>query len=130
MNNLLGILLKMALCWYLFASSQAWANNQVDNVRIWPAADNTRLVFDMSAAPDFKYFMLENPDRLVIDLSQMKSGSRLPATNGESPLIKNIRSSTSQNTMRIVLDLSKTLKLRMLMVWGCEVREQAPNNRG
>lgn len=110
MNNLVSIMLKMALCWYLLMSSQAWANNQVDNVRIWPAADNTRLVFDMSAAPEFKYFMLDNPDRLVIDLSQMKSGSRLPATTGESPLIRNIRSSNTQNTMRIVLDLSKTLK--------------------
>jgi N-acetylmuramoyl-L-alanine amidase len=83
------------------------ASNQVQSVRVWPSPDNTRVVFDMSAAPEHKSFSLDKPDRLVIDLSNIKGGSSLPEISGESALIKAIRSSGDGNSMRIVLDLAK-----------------------
>lgn len=88
----------------------ASANNQVQSVRIWPSPDNTRIVFDLAAAPNFKYFMLDNPQRLVIDLSQVTGNTDLPAVDGEAAIIKGIRSSGSKNSMRIVLDLTKVAK--------------------
>lgn len=110
MNNYNRLTLKIFLCLCLLLSIKAFANNQVQNVRISPTADNTRVVLDLAAAPQFKYFTLENPDRLVIDLAQVRTGSRLPATSGESALVRSIRSSSNQNTMRIVLDLAKPVK--------------------
>lgn len=110
MNNYNRLTFRIFCCLCLLFSWQALANNQVQNVRISPAADNTRVVLDLAAAPQFKYFTLENPDRLVIDLSQVRTNSRLPATHGESALVRNIRSSSNQNTMRIVLDLAKPVK--------------------
>lgn len=110
MNNYNRLTLSLFLCLCLLFSMQVFAGNQVQSVRISPAADNTRVVLDMTAAPQFKYFTLENPDRLVIDLSQVRTDSRLPATHGESALVRNIRSSSNQNTMRIVLDLAKPVK--------------------
>ena len=87
----------------------AQASNEVQSVRVWPSPDNTRVVFDMSAAPEHKSFSLDKPDRLVIDLSNIKGGSSLPEISGESALIKAIRSSGDANSMRIVLDLAKEI---------------------
>ncbi len=91
-------------------SLAAQAANEVQSVRVWPAPDNTRVVFDLSAAPQHKYFTLDKPDRLVIDLGDIKAGSSLPAVAGDTGLIKAIRSSSNHNGMRIVLDLTKASK--------------------
>ncbi|WP_445767863.1 N-acetylmuramoyl-L-alanine amidase [Rheinheimera sp.] len=86
------------------------AANQVQSIRVWPSPDNTRVVFDLTASPEHKYFTLDKPDRLVIDLNNIKAGSSLPVVSGETGLIKTIRSSTDNNSMRIVLDLTKASK--------------------
>lgn len=97
------------LCLLTLFSFSAQAN-QVQGVRVWPSPDNTRVVFDMAAEPQHKSFSLDKPDRLVIDLTNIKGGTSLPAVSGESSLIKAIRSSGSGNSMRIVLDLTKASK--------------------
>jgi len=40
----------------------------VVGVRMWPAPDNTRLVFDLNAPIEHNLFVLEHPERIVIDL--------------------------------------------------------------
>ena len=105
-NNYYKIKAGLLLCLAL-TSMTTLAANQVQGVRVWPSPDNTRIVFDMAAVPDHKSFSLDKPDRLVIDLKNVKSGSSLPEIAGESPLIKSIRSSLDGNRMRIVLDLAK-----------------------
>lgn len=97
------------LCLFALCSFTSLAN-QVQGVRVWPSPDNTRVVFDMAAEPQHKSFSLDKPDRLVIDLTNIKGGASLPAVNGESALVKAIRSSGSGNSMRIVLDLTKASK--------------------
>ncbi|GAB57808.1 N-acetylmuramoyl-L-alanine amidase AmiB [Rheinheimera nanhaiensis E407-8] len=101
---------KAALLSLLTLFSFTALANQVQGVRVWPSPDNTRVVFDMAGEPQHKSFSLDKPDRLVIDLTNVKGGTSLPAVNGESSLIKAIRSSGSGNTMRIVLDLTKASK--------------------
>jgi N-acetylmuramoyl-L-alanine amidase len=87
-------------------STVSWAA-KVENMRIWPAPDNTRLVFDTSAAVTFEVFTLTSPDRLVIDIDRSllsTSVAKLDLTN--SP-VRSIRSSQrSDNKLRIVLDLA------------------------
>ncbi|WP_240474931.1 N-acetylmuramoyl-L-alanine amidase [Rheinheimera baltica] len=103
---------KIKGCLLLFTlfSFMAVASNQVKGVRVWPSPDNTRVVFDMAAAPEHISFSLDNPDRLVIDLNNTTGSSSLPPLSGESALIKSIRSSGDANKMRIVLDLTKATK--------------------
>ena len=93
-----------------FFSALSYASNQVQSIRIWPSPDNTRVVLDLAAAPQYKSFSLDNPDRLVIDLSNITGSATLPAINGDSSLIKAIRSSGDDSSMRIVLDLNRTVK--------------------
>ncbi|HSG53608.1 MAG TPA: N-acetylmuramoyl-L-alanine amidase [Rheinheimera sp.] len=103
-------LLQAGLLLLLSVSINAVAANQVQGVRVWPSPDNTRVVFDLADAPEHKSFMLDKPDRLVIDLNNIKGESTLPDIAGESSLIKAIRSSSGKKKMRIVLDLTKSVK--------------------
>ena len=77
------------------------AANQVQGVRIWPSPDNTRVVFDLSGAPDHKYFTLDKPDRLVIDLSNIKGGSNL--LNDVSSFAEKLKTSQIQTIMSKVI---------------------------
>ncbi|MGI5309055.1 N-acetylmuramoyl-L-alanine amidase [Rheinheimera sp. WS51] len=106
-NKILNVLL--AVC-CLGVMQPLLAANQVQGIRIWPSPDNTRVVFDLKEAADHNSFSLDKPDRLVIDLNNTSGGSELPNINGESDLIKAIRSSGDKNSMRIVLDLLKSTK--------------------
>ncbi len=57
----------LTICVWCLASA-AWAQNQISSVRAAPSGDRTRLVLDLKSAPEYTYFSLENPYRLVIDL--------------------------------------------------------------
>lgn len=107
-NNFLFFSSLLFACCLAFSSH---ASNQVQNIRIWPSPDNTRVVFDLASAVEFKYFTLDNPHRLVIDLSGTSQSSRLPEISSTAMgLVKSVRSSGSGNKMRIVLDLDKASK--------------------
>lgn len=56
----------------LLTSMQSIAQNAIESVRVWPSPESTRIVFDMSDKPDYSYFVLKNPLRLVIDLENTK----------------------------------------------------------
>ena len=45
---------------------------QLQNVRIWAAPDNTRIVFDVSGPVDHRLEMLSDPYRAVIDISNAR----------------------------------------------------------
>ena len=83
----------------------------VEAVRLWRAPDHTRVVLDLSSAPDFSSFSLENPDRFVVDLSK----SHLTASLRELPLegtpIKQVRSGIRKGTdLRLVFDLDAAVR--------------------
>lgn len=84
--------------------------NEIVNVRVWPAPDNTRVVFDLSDSPEFSYFTLyqATPYRLVIDFDSTQLGLDLNKVQNDSLLIKKIRTSTPKNkqSTRIVIELS------------------------
>ncbi|WNO60174.1 N-acetylmuramoyl-L-alanine amidase [Rheinheimera sp. MMS21-TC3] len=106
-NNILCKLFILCLAWLALP---LFAANQVQGIRIWPSPDSTRVVFDLKEPADHKSFSLDNPDRLVIDLTNTSGGSQLPNIVGDSALIKAIRSSGDNNSMRVVLDLTKASK--------------------
>lgn len=89
----------------------ALAKNAIDGVRVWPSPGSTRIVFDLADAPQFSYFSLHNPERLVIDLADTRENFSFAKIAGNSPLIKKLRYSTpkDKNSIRVVIELSKKL---------------------
>lgn len=81
------------------------ASVDVQNVRAWLAPDNTRLVFDITAPVEHRLFMLDDPSRVVIDVSDARLQTEFDHLSlSESP-VANIRHSHRDGTLRIVLDL-------------------------
>ncbi|RHW23017.1 N-acetylmuramoyl-L-alanine amidase [Pseudomonas jilinensis] len=81
---------------------------EINNVRLWRAPDNTRLVFDLSGPADHTLFTLSSPERIVIDIN----GARLSANTANLPLegtpLTGMRSAPRNDSdLRVVLDLSR-----------------------
>ncbi|AXT38841.1 AMIN domain-containing protein [Alteromonas sp. BL110] len=94
------------------------AQNNIDGVRIWPSPDNTRVVFDMKAAPEFTYFTLKNPLRLVIDFKNTSDSAKLSGVENSGDLIKKLRYSTpkSKSSARVVVELNRNTKPSLFAV--------------
>ncbi|WP_448249360.1 N-acetylmuramoyl-L-alanine amidase [Thalassotalea agariperforans] len=100
------------LLFVFFISFQATAINSINGVRVWPAPENSRVVFDLKDKPDYKYFPLSNPDRLVIDFKNSKKSVSLAGVADNDKRIHKIRTSTpdEKSTTRIVLELAQDYK--------------------
>lgn len=101
------VILMFFLCFAIHSVSAA--QNKLESVRIWPSPDNTRVVLDMRSAPDFTYFNLKKPERLVIDLAATDNKLSLSNIENSGDLIKKIRYSTPKNkhSARIVIELNR-----------------------
>lgn len=83
---------------------------EVRGVRMWPAPDNTRLVFDLSGPIEHRLFTLRQPNRIVIDLENTLVPTTLPAASADQPRIKGLRYAKRGRTgLRVVLDLKNTV---------------------
>ena len=92
-------------------SSMSWAVNEISGVRVWPSPDSTRIVFDLKQAPQYSYFSLDKPNRLVIDFKQTSEKIDLSQLGNNSNLITRIRQSKPKNkrSLRVVLELTKAI---------------------
>lgn len=105
-------LISLAL---LISNSVAFAANQVVSARIWPAQDYTRLTLEAKQAITHTMFSIENPDRLVVDLTDVESNAELHTLANKiaanDPYIKSIRIGRFKpGVMRLVLDLKTAIK--------------------
>lgn len=82
-------------------------------VRIWPAADYTRVTIESDAALSAKHFMAENPSRLVIDVDGLELSPALREIIGkvrsDDPYIGGVRVGQNQpRVVRLVIDLKQS----------------------
>lgn len=84
-------------------------------MRLWAPPEYTRAVLDVSSTAEYRVFMLENPDRLVLDLKGGVSKVRdLPEPSG---LVRNVRvGSPEQGTLRVVLDLKEAVRPKTFLL--------------
>ena len=84
---------------------------EVRGLRMWPAPDNTRLVFDLNAPVEHSLFTLRHPNRIVIDLKNTKVSGALPSATYNESRIKGIRYAKRGDAgLRVVLDLKNEVK--------------------
>src|SRR5512143_232383 len=111
---MLHALLKIILLCGLLTSGWAQAL-QLSATRLWPSSDYTRITLEAPQPVSHKYFMLSNPDRLVIDLEGVEAGAALDALAGQltpdDPYISAIRVGMNRpGVMRLVLNLKTAVK--------------------
>lgn len=92
---------------FLLITCNAFAETTIKGVRLWHAPDNTRIVFDLSGPVKHNMFTLTEPERLIVDIEDIKLTTSLNKLNLKGTPIKTIRNS-SQNgkDVRLVFDLS------------------------
>jgi N-acetylmuramoyl-L-alanine amidase len=105
-----GFLLKL-----MPASVLAATQVRFVDVRLWPAEDYTRVTFEHAGAIQYKYFMMENPWRLVLDILDMRLDQTLKdltsRLKADDPYVQQIRvGQYDANTVRVVFDLKVEVK--------------------
>lgn len=88
------------------ASSALYAA-EVEEVRLWRAPDYTRIVFDLDQQVQYSLFTLENPHRIVVDLSGSTVRASLSGFDFKNSPVTGIRSAPrNASDVRVVIDLS------------------------
>ncbi len=91
------------------------ATTSILAVRIWPAADYTRVTLEYQQPLTYRQMVLKNPERLVIDLEGVEFNSvlqNLPSKISDSdPYIKLIRAGRHKpGVVRLVIELKTEIK--------------------
>ena len=81
-------------------------------VRVWPAADYTRVTIESDAALAQRHFIADNPNRLVIDIDGLELSPALRELVGkvraDDPFIAGVRAGQNQpRVVRLVIDLKQ-----------------------
>ncbi|PKM35289.1 MAG: N-acetylmuramoyl-L-alanine amidase, partial [Gammaproteobacteria bacterium HGW-Gammaproteobacteria-10] len=102
---------------------QFWAGSvlaqqaAVNSLQHQIASDHSRLIFGLSAPISHKVFQLDNPPRLVVDISNARLNGTLDQPPSNHPLFKKVRSAVrNDKDLRVVVDLktngiAKSLKV-------------------
>ncbi|WP_301100462.1 N-acetylmuramoyl-L-alanine amidase [Propionivibrio sp.] len=90
-------------------------------VRVWPAADYTRVAIEHSAPLKFSHFMVKNPERLVVDLEGIEFNSVLEGLANkiapDDPNIKLLRAGRFKpGVVRLVMELKNEVKPQVFVL--------------
>jgi len=106
----LALFLVVLISLALALAAPAHASGSIENVRVWPAEDKTRVVFDLSDEAKYSYFTLfeGRPYRIVIDFEGARSTLDYDAVGFQSDVLNVIRPSTPKDdrSSRIVLEIN------------------------
>lgn len=87
---------------------------QMIAVRLWPASAYTRMTLESDASVKYKYFTLDAPSRLVVDIEGMRLNDMLQTLTHKvlatDPYIKAVRvGQFNPETVRIVMELKQAI---------------------
>ncbi|SNR71989.1 N-acetylmuramoyl-L-alanine amidase [Methylobacillus rhizosphaerae] len=110
----LACLLALVLL-FSHLSGSAAETIQVSAVRVWPAADYTRMTLETSKSVNHQMVMLKDPSRLVLDLENVELGTVLKSISDKispnDPYIQQVRvGNFKPGVVRIVVDLKAEIK--------------------
>ncbi len=89
----------------------------VKNVRMWPAPDRTRIVFDVNGPLEHTLFVLNNPARVVVDLRDTSLESDVDRPTDSDQLLRRIRhAQRNHRDLRVVFDLRKPVRPRSFLL--------------
>lgn len=90
-------------------------------VRVWPAADYTRVAIEHSAPLKYSHFMVKNPERLVVDLEGIEFNSVFEGLankiGADDPNIKLLRAGRFKpGVVRLVMELKNEVKPQVFVL--------------
>ncbi len=89
---------------FLF-QAEAWSG-QVQNLRVWAGPDSTRAVLDLDGRVDYRVFTLDDPSRVVIDISDVDAATGFSLNPEHSGVISGVRHGVRNGgDLRVVFDL-------------------------
>jgi N-acetylmuramoyl-L-alanine amidase len=99
----------------LLGTAQIARGATIVGVRMWPAADYTRVTIESDSPLSENHFVTENPTRLVIDVDGLELSPALRELVGkvqtDDPFIAGVRIGQYQpRVVRLVLDLKQAIK--------------------
>jgi len=102
----------------IFLSLRVMANPvDLENVRIWAAPDNTRIVFDIANRVEHKLEKLSDPHRVVLDIrnARLKNSPAQPVAADK--YLKEVRSAMrNPDDLRVVLDLKQDVRVKSFLL--------------
>ena len=112
---LLELLKYLVIAALVVAAYPAFSAEKVVASRVWPAQDYTRVTLESAQALHETHFLLDDPQRLVVDLEDTDLDAELKALPGkvaaDDPYIKGVRVAINRpNVVRIVFDLRTEVK--------------------
>lgn len=102
----------------------AWATAAMAkfvDVRLWPAEDYTRITLEHDGPLKYKYFLLDNPTRMVLDLLDLRLDKTLKNLTEKlqtnDPYVQKVRvGQFDDKTVRIVFDLKTEVKPELFLI--------------
>ena len=100
-----------AILFTALLSSAAFADAfEIKNIRVAKNGHVTRIVLDTSDIPSYKLFTLNNPGRVVIDLTDAKLATSVDQSIFNASFVEKVRHARrGKNKLRIVFDLNKAI---------------------
>lgn len=100
---------------FAFCIPQVHAAATVSSARVWPAEEYTRLTIEANTPPQYKFFIIKNPERLVLDLEDTELTAALESLSSKvssnDPYIKLVRVGRYKpGVVRLVLELKAEVK--------------------
>jgi N-acetylmuramoyl-L-alanine amidase len=105
-------MVRAAFTLLLGLASLSVSATTIQGVRVHESPDATRIVLDTSGAVKYKYFNLDKPHRVVIDVSNVKPAKGLNVSKVAKDLqrIKGLRGAPRGKGYRLVIDAKQRLK--------------------
>ncbi len=93
--------------------SSAFANAKISNARIGTKTNGLRFVFDLPKEVKHKTFLLQSPNRVVVDLQSVDMDKSLESIKDNNGIISKIRiGKLGTNGTRVVFDLVKAAEIK------------------
>ncbi len=101
----------------LLAASSAARAVEVRDVRLWRAPDHTRIVFDLTGPAEHKLIVLDNPDRIVLDLQNAALKTSVDGLSLANTPVQRVRSGIRQgDNLRVVFEMGATVDPRSFLL--------------
>jgi N-acetylmuramoyl-L-alanine amidase len=98
------------------AQDSSQVSTQIQGVRIWPAPDNTRIVFDLNSAVVYRMSTLDEPRRIELDLSNVGFTKLLPAFDTQKSFMTRLTSMASAQGMRVTIELKNGVQAKSFIL--------------